>query len=256
MTKLAIGRPLETGALPVGNMRLAARLRTGAPLEAPPLLRPLAEPWAERAAARTDSWYLRTGKRLIDIAAVLISAPITVPVIAVSAVALWLESGLPFYRQDRMRETGETYRILKLRTMVRHADKVFAELLASDPALKREWDQTQKLKTDPRITRVGALLRSTSLDELPQLWNVLTGEMTLIGPRPVLPSQVEMYGRGRLYFGMKPGISGLWQVSARNDRDFAHRAEMDELYQKRASARTDFGIFLKTLGVMLRRTGY
>jgi len=250
MTQVDFERPLDTALLPVPELKL----RVGRAFETPFVVKPATHP--DATLPSVDGWYMRHGKRLIDIAAVLITAPITLPVVLIAALALWIESGLPFYRQDRMRESGSTYRILKLRTMIRNADAIFAALLAADPALKREWDETQKLKNDPRVTRVGALLRATSLDELPQLWNVLTGDMTLIGPRPVLPSQVEMYGAGQLYYGMKPGISGLWQVSARNERDFGHRAEMDELYRRRASAQTDFGIFLKTFAVMLRRTGY
>ena len=139
--------------------------------------------------------------------------------------------------------------------MVMNADKMLGELLANDAELRREWDETQKLKNDPRITRVGRVLRVTSLDELPQLWNVLTGEMSLIGPRPMLPDQVAIYD-GPIYWGMRPGLSGLWQVSDRNDRNFDYRAEMDRVYRRKVSFREDVSIIFRTVGVMLKRTGY
>jgi lipopolysaccharide/colanic/teichoic acid biosynthesis glycosyltransferase len=259
MIKIALERPLDASLLSVSKPKGSASPRLGEPRDPLDLFRPLAERRADKPAlptAKPKGWYLRAGKRTIDLAVVVLSAPFTLPVIGLCAAALWIESGPPFYRQDRMRADGTRYKILKLRTMVRDADAMFESLLASDPELRREWDEAQKLKNDPRITPVGRFLRTTSLDELPQLWNVLTGDMSLIGPRPVLPSQVVMYGPGPLYFGMKPGVSGLWQVSTRNDRGFAHRAEMDELYEKGICYRMDFSIFLKTLGVMLRRTGH
>ena len=202
-----------------------------------------------------SSWYLRHGKRMIDLVLVLLAAPFVLPVVLLTALALWIEGGNPFYQQDRMRADGSRYKILKLRTMVQNADKKLAALLESDPALKREWEETQKLKCDPRITTIGRVLRVTSLDELPQLWNVLTGDMSLIGPRPMLPDQVAIY-KGPIYWGMQPGISGLWQVSERNDRNFDYRAEMDRVYRRKVSFREDVSIIFRTVGVMLKRTGY
>ncbi|MCB1331108.1 MAG: sugar transferase, partial [Maritimibacter sp.] len=182
-------------------------------------------------------------------------APFVLPVVLLTALALWIEGGNPFYQQDRMRADGSRYKILKLRTMVQNADKKLAALLESDPALKREWEETQKLKCDPRITTIGRVLRVTSLDELPQLWNVLTGDMSLIGPRPMLPDQVAIY-KGPIYWGMQPGISGLWQVSERNDRNFDYRAEMDRIYRRQVTFREDLSILVRTVIVMARRTGY
>lgn len=176
------------------------------------------------------SAYSIFGKRVLDVLLVLLTLPVSLPIILLCALALWVEGGNPFYRQDRLGQGGARFRILKLRTMVRDADAMLAYYLDNDPVLRAEWDETQKLKQDPRITPVGRFLRMTSLDELPQLWNVLTGEMSLVGPRPMMPVQLPLYGDPRAYFALKPGITGVWQVSERNESSFAHRAELDADY--------------------------
>ena len=122
--------------------------------------------------------------------------------------------------------------------------------------MRAEWDAFQKVKNDPRVTRLGALLRATSLDELPQLLNVLKGDMSLIGPRPMMVDQKEMYGEMRAYEALRPGITGLWQVSARNGNTFSYRNEVDATYEKSVTFRKDLAILFKTVGVVLRRTGY
>ncbi|MFK7753061.1 MAG: sugar transferase [Sedimentitalea sp.] len=200
--------------------------------------------------------YQTVGKRMLDIALVILTAPITLPVVILCAIALWIEGGSPFYSQDRLGKGGGRFSILKLRTMVQNADQHLADVLAKDPAMKHEWDTTQKLKKDPRVTPLGATLRATSLDELPQLWNVLKGEMSLVGPRPMLPEQLSMYGPAEAYFAMKPGITGIWQVSARNENHFAYRAEIDAVYCAGVSAWGDVVLMAKTVGVVLKRTGY
>lgn len=139
--------------------------------------------------------------------------------------------------------------------MVRDADAVLEEYLANDPEMRREWDEKQKLIHDPRVTRVGRFLRSSSVDELPQLWNVLTGEMSLIGPRPMMPEQLSMYGDPSHYYALRPGITGLSQISARNENRFSFRNEVDATYNKSMSVTGDIAIIFKTVGVMLRRTG-
>ncbi|WP_241523895.1 sugar transferase [Oceaniglobus indicus] len=205
---------------------------------------------------KSGGWYARYGKRLLDVALVLLTAPVTLSIVALCAVALWIEGGNPFYRQDRLGAKGNRFRILKLRTMVRDADTCLQAYLDADPALRHEWATTQKLKNDPRITRVGAILRSTSLDELPQFWNVLTGEMSLVGPRPMMPDQLEIYGNPQDYFSLRPGITGFWQVSARNESHFSFRAEIDAQYRRNLSLWCDVRVMLRTVGVMVRRTGY
>ena len=200
--------------------------------------------------------YAAAGKRLLDVALVLLSLPLVLPVIAVCAAALWLEGGRPFYTQARLGRGGREFRILKLRTMVRDADALLQHYLDSDPELRREWDETQKLKNDPRITRVGRLLRATSLDELPQLWNVAKGDMSLVGPRPMMPDQLPLYGDAWAYFALRPGITGLWQVSVRNEAGFGSRVRADIEYQRGLSLGLDLGLIWRTVGVVLKGTGY
>lgn len=210
--------------------------------------------WREEDRA-AHNFYRNFAKRPLDIILILLSAPFTIPVIAVCALALWLEGGKPFYRQKRLGLGGRQFSILKLRTMVQDADKVLEQHLAADPALRQEWDSLQKLRNDPRVTKLGKILRATSLDELPQLWNVLKGDMSLIGPRPMMPDQLPLYGDARAYNALRPGISGAWQVSARNENAFSFRQQIDVQYNKELSLRTDLSILVKTVGVVLRRTG-
>lgn len=200
--------------------------------------------------------YRHLCKRMIDILFVLLTLPFSLPIIGICALALWLEGGNPFYTQDRLGAGGKRFSIFKLRTMVRNADQVLETYLARDPAMRREWDQLQKLREDPRVTPFGRFLRMTSLDELPQLLNVLSGEMSLVGPRPMMPEQLEMYGDPRAYFALRPGITGLWQVSARNSSRFTYRNEVDDVYERALTLQMDFTILFKTIGVVLRPTGH
>lgn len=200
--------------------------------------------------------YAQHGKRILDLVLILLALPAVLLVTGLCALALWIEGGQPFYRQDRLGRDGKRFKIFKLRTMVRDADAKLADLLAKDPELRREWETTQKLKTDPRITRIGGLLRRTSLDELPQLWNVVRGEMSLVGPRPMLPEQLPLYGNHAYYYDLEPGITGIWQVSARNESCFAHRFETDAQYHRDLSLSLDIKLLCKTVGVVLRGTGY
>lgn len=208
------------------------------------------------AAATPPTIYRNGGKRVMETVFILLSLPFFLPVVALCAAALWIEGGNPFYRQTRLGKDGQRFSILKLRTMVRDADKVLNAYLKANPEMRIEWDEKQKLINDPRVTRVGAILRSTSLDELPQLWNVLTGDMSLIGPRPMMPEQLPMYGNAGHYFALRPGITGLWQISARNENRFSFRNEVDATYNRSMSAVGDLVIMFKTVGVMLRRTGH
>lgn len=212
---------------------------------------------AGRPAARQGGGaYALAGKRLLDLFLVLISLPVTLPLVAVCALALWAESGRPFYTQSRLGRGGRTFRILKLRTMVRDADQLLHQYLRDDPALREEWQQTQKLKNDPRITPVGRLLRATSLDELPQLWNVAMGDMSLVGPRPMMPDQLSLYGDPHAYFALRPGITGIWQVSVRNEAGFASRGQADTEYLQGLTFARDLGLIWRTLGVVMKGTGY
>ena len=199
--------------------------------------------------------YTRLFKRWFDMALVLAAAPIVLPLILLIALFVRRDGGPAFYVQDRIGLDGRVFRIWKLRTMEVDADARLALHLAADPALHAEWAETQKLKNDPRITVVGRLLRKTSFDELPQLWNVFRGDMSLVGPRPMLPEQRALYP-GRAYYRMRPGLTGLWQISDRNASSFAARAEFDSDYARRMSMPTDAMIILMTVWVVLRGTGY
>lgn len=194
-------------------------------------------------------------KRGLDILLVLLALPFALTLIGFAALALWREGGRPFYTQTRLGQDGSRFRILKLRTMVPDAAEALTRHLANNPAARDEWNRMQKLKDDPRITPVGALLRATSLDELPQLWNVLKGDMSLVGPRPMLPEQLPLYGDPSAYFAMRPGITGLWQVSARNSEEFSSRKWMDYRYAQEVSLAKDAEILVKTVGVVFQRTG-
>jgi lipopolysaccharide/colanic/teichoic acid biosynthesis glycosyltransferase len=145
--------------------------------------------------------------------------------------------------------------MLKLRTMVPDADRMLEQFLDRNPEARLEWNSTQKLKADPRITPVGRLLRKTSMDELPQLWNVLIGDMSLVGPRPMMPSQRSLYS-GVAYYALRPGITGPWQVSDRNEVEFSKRAEFDREYEEDISLLTDLGLLLATMRVVIKGTGY
>ncbi len=214
-----------------------------------------AAPAAGARKGRLGNAYRRFGKRALDIALVAVCAPLYLPLIGLAALVLAVEGGNPFYRQDRLGRGGARFAIFKLRTMVRDADERLEGLLAADPALRREWEVSQKLRHDPRVTRVGEFLRRTSLDELPQLWNVLKGDMSLVGPRPMLPEQLPLYGDPAHYFALRPGISGDWQVGRRNESSFAERAQYDARYDAGLSLGRDLRVLWKTIGVVRRRTG-
>ena len=208
------------------------------------------------STAENRSLYSSFGKSLLDIFVVLLTLPVTLTVIALAALALWIEGGNPFYVQERLGQNGRVFRMVKLRTMSRNAEAVLKDILAKDPKMRAEWQFTQKLKKDPRITPVGGFLRRTSIDELPQIWNVLIGDMSLVGPRPMMPDQLPLYGDPRAYFALHPGISGFWQVCERNETSFAMRADADRSYLGRVSFWVDLVVLFKTLSVVVRRTGY
>lgn len=227
----------------------------GAPRPAPGFLAPRGGMSLPRKAA-SEGYYARHVKRWLDVAVALVLIVVAAPVFLLLALALWLESGNPFYAQPRLGRNGRVFRMLKLRSMVKGADARLAACLAADPALRAEWDSSQKLKNDPRITPLGRLVRKTSMDELPQLFNVLRGDMSMIGPRPMLPDQLPLYRHPQAYLALRPGLSGLWQVTARNNKDFATRAELDRDYHLRLSPLLDLRILLATFRAVVRATGY
>ncbi len=195
-------------------------------------------------------------KRLLDIVGALTLALLLSPLLVVVGLALARDGGPILYSHSRTGKLGKSFGCLKFRTMVPNAEQVLRDLLHSDPALRREWLQDHKLRNDPRVTTVGRFLRRTSLDELPQLWNVLKGDMSLVGPRPVVREEWARYGR-RLdtYLSAKPGITGLWQVTGRSDSSYRRRVALDSYYVRRRTLLMDVGILVRTVAVVLRGRG-
>lgn len=195
-------------------------------------------------------------KRLFDIILALAMLAALAPLLLVIAVTVMLDGGPCVFGHMRIGMNGVRFRCLKFRSMVVDADEVLRELLERDPAARAEWERDFKLKNDVRVTRVGRFIRGTSLDELPQLWNVVRGEMSLVGPRPIVEAELERYGGHSSYYLMtKPGITGLWQVSGRSDLDYASRVSLDVRYAKTRSLGGDLLILFKTIGVALNRRG-
>jgi undecaprenyl-phosphate galactose phosphotransferase len=206
--------------------------------------------------ARIDLSVEHAFKRIFDILGALILAIVFSPVILLVLLGAFINSQPPLFRHQRVGRDGRLFDCLKFQTMVPGASAMLEGLLASDPELRAEWDRDQKLKDDPRVTPIGRLLRATSLDELPQLWNVLKGEMSLVGPRPVTREELLRYGRNRvLYELVRPGLTGLWQVSGRNFVDYRKRVAMDVVYVKNQSAVLDLWILLRTIRVVVTRHG-
>lgn len=201
-----------------------------------------------------SSIYRNAGKRALDLTLVLAAAPFVLLLIAILAMIVACDRSNPFYSQDRVGLAGRTFRLWKLRSMVPDADAVLASYLAANEEARKEWDLTQKLRNDPRITPFGRFLRRSSLDELPQLFNVLRGDMSLVGPRPMMVEQKSMYP-GTEYFLLRPGLTGLWQVSERNGTTFAARASYDAEYNATLSLATDVQTLRRTASVVLRGTG-
>jgi len=174
-------------------------------------------------------------------------------------IAVWVKLDSPgpvFFRQTRLGKGGKPFALLKFRTMYTHSTEILNGHLEANPDARLTWMQFQKLMDDPRLTRAGKGLRRLSLDELPQLWNVLRGEMSLVGPRPCLPEQRDFYGDGfACYAAVRPGLTGLWQVSGRNRLSFAERVALDVKYVREWSWGLDVKILAQTVGVVLRRDG-
>jgi len=211
--------------------------------------------------ARDLGWLVRGSRQPAwDVTQRLLAVPIAIfllPVIVATALIVLLQGPGPvLFIHRRIGRRGEPFGCLKFRTMAIDAQERLGELLATNAAAREEWARDQKLRDDPRVTRLGRFLRKTSLDELPQLINVLRGEMNLVGPRPILESEIPRYGAGyRHYCAVKPGITGLWQVSGRTDTSYRKRVALDVLYAKRRSARLDLLILLRTVPAVLLRQG-
>lgn len=200
-----------------------------------------------------------TAKRLIDILGAGALLLLAAPAFLLLALLIRADGGPVLYAHERIGRGGRRFGCLKFRSMVVDSQARLAALLQSDPTARAEWETTRKLKDDPRVTRTGRFLRASSLDELPQLINVLRGEMSLVGPRPVVASELDdHYGEAaRDYLAVRPGVTGLWQISGRSDTSYATRVALDSRYARSPSLRTDLKILLRTpLVVLLRRGAY
>lgn len=213
--------------------------------------------WPHRVGVRPSKGILYEGlKRTTDILGAVLIAAVFSPVVIAVCLTLWLQRGPVIYKHRRIGRGGRTFECFKFRTMLPNADQVLREVLEKNPALKLEWVRDHKLRDDPRVTAIGRFLRRTSLDELPQLWNVLRGEMSLVGPRPIVREELLRYGRKvRDYLAIKPGITGLWQVMGRNDTDYRRRVVIDTYYVRNQNLLLDLYILIKTIGVVLGRAG-
>lgn len=166
------------------------------------------------------------------------------------------DGGSVFYRHQRIGRNGEYFPCLKFRTMAENGNELLAEYIAKNPQAREEWLATRKLREDPRITPVGAVLRKLSLDELPQLINILLGEMSLVGPRPVVEDELQLYGRSAGYYlRARPGLTGLWQISGRNDVSYVRRVSFDRHYVQNWSLLFDLAIILRTVPAVLQSRG-
>jgi lipopolysaccharide/colanic/teichoic acid biosynthesis glycosyltransferase len=195
-------------------------------------------------------------KRCFDIVGASLAIVFLSPLLVTIGACAYVSGGSPLFRHRRVGRGGEFFDCFKFRTMVTDADRVLQNLLDSDRRIKEEWLRDHKLRDDPRITRFGRFLRRTSLDELPQLWNVLRGDMSLVGPRPVVPDELPRYGRKvATFLSARPGITGLWQISGRNNTDYRRRVALDVCYVRSRSAILDVYILVKTLRVVFNTSG-
>jgi lipopolysaccharide/colanic/teichoic acid biosynthesis glycosyltransferase len=195
-------------------------------------------------------------KRAFDILGALTIGLLGLPVIVAIAIIIRLGGQPVVFAHRRVGQDRKPFQCYKFRSMIPDAEKVLQELLHSDPKILREWRDSHKLKNDPRVTKFGEFLRRSSLDELPQLWNVLRGDMSLVGPRPIVEDEVERYGgNAKFYLSVKPGMTGLWQVMGRSNVTYSRRVSMDVLYVRKQSIRLDIWVLIRTAIVVFKRVG-
>lgn len=206
--------------------------------------------------ARKKTFYLMAGKRIFDLILAIAMLPILAPVITVLWMLTRRDGGPGFFGHRRIGHNGKPFKCWKIRTMVIDSEAQLFKHLAENPEDAKEWARDHKLTNDPRITRLGHFLRASSLDELPQLWNVFKGEMSFVGPRPVVREEIRKYGVDRSsYLSLRPGLTGLWQVSGRNDVSYDERVQMDVAYLEQASLGTDVKLIIKTAQAVIGMTG-
>jgi exopolysaccharide production protein ExoY len=193
----------------------------------------------------------------MDFAIAVAAIIVLLPAFIIIAIAIGLERKGPIiFVQRRIGQHGAAFLLYKFRSMHVDGDRIFADHIASNPEAAAEWARDHKLQRDPRVTRLGFFLRKSSLDELPQLFNVLLGQMSIVGPRPIVQAEVPKYGRFfRFYCAVRPGITGLWQISGRNHVSYRRRVAMDMIYAQRKTVILDIKIIAATIPAVLRRTG-
>ena len=201
-------------------------------------------------------WLNRVLKRIVDILSTIILLVLLSPLFVYLMYKISRDGGNPFYSHKRIGRNGKTFKCYKFRSMLINSQEILDDLLANDPIAKAEWDKDFKLKNDPRITKLGHFIRKTSIDELPQLWNVLKGDMSLVGPRPIIAAELERYGNyAKYYLAVRPGITGLWQISGRNDISYRERIRLDVRYVISWTLLSDIIILFRTVSVVLGRKG-
>jgi undecaprenyl-phosphate galactose phosphotransferase len=207
----------------------------------------------------TDQLYLRLNmKRAVDLILACVLLVAILPAFSLIVLTIVLHGQSPFYSHKRVGWRGREFGCLKFRTMCRNADAVLEQLLQRDPAAKTEWETNRKLRRDPRVTYIGKLLRATSMDELPQLLNVLVGDMSLVGPRPVTRDELTAFYRGAAaacYKSVRPGITGLWQICGRSKVGYNNRVALDVAYTEGLSLKADMIILFRTIGVVFKQQG-
>ena len=202
------------------------------------------------------SIYQAWGKRALDLTLAALLLPLIAPVILVIWGVVRLEGAPGIFAHKRIGRHGREFYCFKIRTMVPDAEIKLAQYLKTNTSAAAEWAETQKLKDDPRTTRLGRFLRKTSLDELPQIWNVMRGDMSFVGPRPITASELDRYGTSRYsYLAMRPGITGIWQVNGRQAGDYSQRVKMDQQYACRQNMLLDLYLIIMTGLVVLKPTG-
>lgn len=207
--------------------------------------------------AARDSFYTRRGKRVMDVVLALTLLPILLPVMAIIAMGM-VHNGHVIFTQDRIGRGGKVFRMYKFRSMRVDAETYLKELCEANPAIALEWEFNQCLDPDPRVTKLGRLLRRTKLDELPQIVNILRGDMSFVGPRPFMPSQQDIYdtcASSDVYYNLRPGVTGTWQLDHGRDKRFVVRAQYDADYATQCAAALDWAMLLRTALVPFKMSG-
>jgi len=219
-------------------------------------IRPAALIQGKASHGKSKSAYNSVFKRIFDVFFCLLIAPLVLPVVAVLAFIVRMDGGPAFFSHTRVGRDGRAFKCWKIRSMVVGAEEKLKAHLENNPEAAAEWERDFKLTDDPRITRLGDIMRRTSLDELPQFFNVFRGDMSVVGPRPITEIELMRYGtHQRAYLDARPGVTGVWQVSGRNDVSYESRVEMDASYMEKMSLGLDISIIFKTITHMLLRTG-